>query len=242
MLDIRNVLTTYLNTLNISGISLVKDMGSTEEALFQDSEKAVYNDGAILIGDSYFDTEKFVLHNSKLTNHIQLILTAKSANSKALLQTNVLTLVQYLNSTTLNNSQILNCEVISSEPKVKQKISFDYIILNVDITHWESYPPGCPPILAFTNFIRTDSGTDVMHSFVGTWIGAPISTVTYVCDYYDVSTFPNTFISISGSCTHDATYFYLTPPTFTYNDSIWTYTVTMTDTSSRQSSVVFSIS
>ncbi len=239
MFNVRPVLKTYLETITISGLDLVKDMGSTDEAIRQDGEKAVYNNSAVLIGDSYFEAESFITNNIKTRYNFQLIVTAKSQSARTALQDTVNSLCVALHSNTLGDSRVILTKILSTEPKVKQKISFDYIIINYEILAWSSVPPGCPPEITIVSFSRSENGASVTHYFQGTYSSnSTVSSIRYLLTYDENSSFPATVITESGLCTYDATNWYLTPADAFLHDSTgnFYYVMTITDNAGRTGS------
>jgi len=239
MFNIRPVLKSYLETITVSGLDLVKDMGSTDEAIRQDGEKAVYNNSAVLLGDSYFDAETFISNNIKTRYNFQLIVAAKSQSARTALQDTVNSLCVALHGNTLGDSRIISTKILSTEPKVKEKVSFDYIIINYEILAWSSIPPGCPPEIGISVFTRTELLPNMTHYFQGTYSSnSAVSSINYTLTYNLNNTFPPTVVTENGACTYDATNWYLTPADAFEHDKTDTfyYVITITDSAGRTGS------
>lgn len=147
MFDLRTALLTELNTLDISGIDIYKDMEATELAL-SDTERIVFNSGAVAIGDWEMEREPLFHNTNKVYNYVDLVLMAKSATAFDDIDRMASDLALELNHNRLANpSRVITSIIDVAGETIKLKPHFYYKILTLTITAYENVTVTCEDCL-----------------------------------------------------------------------------------------------
>jgi len=247
MNNLRENIISTIQSFSISGLndSSVTSFLNDDRALTLVKD-VIFTDYCVVLGGTTFEPEVFTPVNTKIRANTSIFLFAKSLTSQNNLYSTAQTLIDSLFGNKLGLSNVLINTPSLVDPVVyyNDKIVYAKINLyNVLYTNDTRIYTGCPPTLVFSSFSHTDDGFSLTHSIIGSYVSAGVTSITWSVTFDINSSFPPGVGTQSGSCTYDATSWYLTPGDAyeSQNNSNFVYIVTITDGNGRQTSITFTI-